>query len=163
MDMAQPPDIIASGPPGVPPPPPPPPPSGRPRDEDRLTRKPLPIWDRIKFLLLLVLVWFLLVWSVMANNPLVGFSDALRIQVRTGWWVFILIGLEFLRQVHFVISEHSVAYHRFWTERVFGRWTRWYEKRVNSWNRACPWTAWVMNSNSWSLMRWQLLVPSWCR
>ena len=89
MDMAQPPDIIASGPPGVPPPPPPPP-SGRPRDEDRLTRKPLSIWDRIKFLLLLVLVWFLLVWSAMANNPLIGFSDAMRIEVRTGWWVFVL-------------------------------------------------------------------------
>ena len=27
------------------------PPGGRPRDEDRRTRKPLPLWDRIKFLL----------------------------------------------------------------------------------------------------------------
>ena len=59
MDMAQPPDIIASGPPGVPPPPPPPPPSGRPRDQGRMTRKPMSIWDRIKFLLLLGLVWFM--------------------------------------------------------------------------------------------------------
>ncbi len=139
MDMAQPPDIITSGPPGVPPPPPPPPPSGRPRDEDRLTRKPLPIWDRIKFLLLLVLVWFLLVWSVMANNPLVGFSDALRIQVRTGWWVFILIGLEFLRQVHFVISEHSVAYHRFWTETFFGGYNRITRRRISDWTRFRIW------------------------
>ena len=139
MDMAQPPDIITSGPPGVPPPPPPPPPSGRPRDEDRLTRKPMPIWDRIKFLLLLVLVWFLLVWSVMANNPLVGFSDALRIQVRTGWWVFILIGLEFLRQVHFVISEHSVGYHRFWTETFFGGYNRVTHRRISDWTRFRIW------------------------
>ena len=123
MDMAQPPDIIASGPPGVPPPPPPPP-SGRPRHEDRLTRKPMSIWDRIKFLLLLGLVWFILVWSAMANNPLVGFSDAMRIQVRTGWWVFVLIGLELLRQIHFLISEHSAGYHRFWTETVFGGFER---------------------------------------
>ena len=56
MDKAQPPDIISAGPPGVPPAPPPPPPSGRPRDEDRLTRKPLSLWDRIKFLVLLVLL-----------------------------------------------------------------------------------------------------------
>jgi ATP-dependent Zn protease len=99
----------------------------------------MPIWDRIKFLLLLVLVWFLLVWSVMANNPLVGFSDALRIQVRTGWWVFILIGLEFLRQVHFVISEHSVAYHRFWTETFFGGYNRVTHRRISDWTRFRIW------------------------
>src|SRR6266567_4591745 len=69
MDKAQ--DVAAQGLPGVPPPPPP---SGRPRGEDRLTRKALTVWDRIKFLLLLVLVWFVLVWSRMANNPLTGFS-----------------------------------------------------------------------------------------
>ncbi len=52
------------------------PPGGRPKDEDRRTRKPLGIWDRIKFLVLLGAVWIILVWSVMANDPLVGFSDA---------------------------------------------------------------------------------------
>ena len=116
MDMAQPSGDIIQGPGGAPPPPAP---SGRPRDEDRLTRKPLSLWDRIKFLLLLGLIWFILVWSAMANNPLIGFSDAMRIQVRTGWWVFVLLGLELLRQVHFLISEHSARYHRFWTETVF--------------------------------------------
>ena len=81
MDKAQAPgDVISQGPPGEPPPPP----SGRPRDEDRLTRKPLTFWDRIKFLLLLVLLWFVLVWSAMANDPLVGFSDAMRIEVARG-------------------------------------------------------------------------------
>ena len=44
------------------------PPGGRPRDQDRLTRKPLALWDRIKFLILLVVIWFILVWSVMANS-----------------------------------------------------------------------------------------------
>ena len=139
MDMAQPPDIIASGPPGVPPPPPPPPPSGRPRDQDRLTRKPMPIWDRIKFLLLLGLVWFILVWSAMANNPLVGFSDATRIEVRTGWWVFLLLGLELLRQVHFIISEHSAGYHRFWTETFFGGFDRVTRRRISDWSRFRVW------------------------
>jgi len=99
-------DVISQGPPGEPPPPP----SGRPRDEDRLTRKPLTFWDRIKFLLLLGLLWFVLVWSAMANDPLVGFSDAMRIEVRAAWWVFLLLGLEVLRQLHFFISEHSAGY-----------------------------------------------------
>jgi hypothetical protein len=72
MDKSQAP-VAAAGPPGVPPPPPP---SGRPRDEDRLTRKPLSIWDRIKFIVLLILLWFILVWSVMATNPLPGCTPA---------------------------------------------------------------------------------------
>jgi ATP-dependent Zn protease len=139
MDKAQPPDVISAGPPGVPPPPPPPPPSGRPRDEDRLTRKPLSVWDRIKFLLLLGLIWFLLMWSVMANDPLVGFSDAVRIQVRTGWWVFALMGLEVLRQVHFLISEHSAGYHHFWTETVFGGVERVTHRRISDWTRFRIW------------------------
>src|SRR6266699_1389640 len=112
-------DVADQGPPGAPPPH-----SGRPRDEDRLTRKPLTVWDRIKFLLLLVLLWFVLVWSAMANNPLVGFSDAMRGQLRTGWWVFILLGLEVLRQVHFFVSERSIAYHRFRIWRLL-TWVLW--------------------------------------
>ena len=41
------------------------PPGGRPRDDDRQTRKPLGIWDRIKFLVLLGAIWIILVWSVL--------------------------------------------------------------------------------------------------
>jgi cell division protease FtsH len=148
MDMAQPPDIIAAGPPGAPPPPPPPPPSGRPRDDDRLTRKPLAIWDRIKFLLLLTLLWFILVWSSMANNPLTGFSDAAKLQLRTGWWVFILLGLEVIRQVHFFLSEHSAGYHRFWTDTFFGGFERSSQRRVSDWSRfrirrVVTWVLWI--------------------
>ena len=105
---------------GLPPPGGPPPGSGRPVEADRLTRKPLPLWDRIKFLILLTLLWFVLVWSVMADNPIVGFSDAMRIEVRSAWWVFLLLGLELLRQIHFLISEHSAGYNQFWTTKVFG-------------------------------------------
>ena len=97
-----------------------PPGGGRPADA-RLTRKPLGLWDRVKFLLLLALLWFVLVWSVMANDPLVGFSDAMRIEVRSGAWVFALLGLELLRQLHFLVSEHSRGYHHFWVSTVFGR------------------------------------------
>src|SRR5580698_8801145 len=111
------------------------PPGGRPRDEDRQTRKPLAVWDRIKFLILLGVVWIILVWSVMANDPLVGFSDALKIEVRTGWWVFILLGLEVLHQIHFFISEHSRAYHRFWIAVVFGGIEGLTHRRISDWSR----------------------------
>ncbi len=125
------------------------PPGGRPKDEDWLTRKPLAFWDRIKFLVLLGLVWFILVWSVMANNPLVGFTDAMKIEVQTGWWVFILIGLEFLHQVHFLISEHSRAYHRFWTAVVFGGFERATHRRISDWSRfrlsrLLKWVFWIV-------------------
>ena len=41
----------------------------------------------------------------MANNPLVGFSDAMKIELRSGWWVFVLLGLEVIRQLHFLLSR----------------------------------------------------------
>jgi cell division protease FtsH len=121
----------------------PPPGGGRPVDANRLTRKPLGLWDRIKFLLLLGVVWILLVWSVMANDPLVGFSDAVRIEVRTGWWVFILAGLELLRQIHFLISEHWRGYYRFWTVVVFGGIERITHRRISDWSRFRMWRIWT--------------------
>jgi cell division protease FtsH len=99
----------------------------------RQTRKPLAPWDRIKFLLLLAVVWFILVWSVMASDPIVGFSDAMRIEVHTGWWVFVLAGLEAVRQVHYLISEHWVGYHRFWIRTFFGGIERTTHRTVSSW------------------------------
>ena len=122
-----------------------PPPGGRPVDAYRLTRKPLALWDRIKFTVLLTLLWFVLVWSVMANDPLVGFSDAMRIEVQAAWWVFVLLGLEVLRQVHFLISEHSRGYHHFWTSTVFGGVERATHRRLSDWTRFRLWrlAVWV--------------------
>jgi cell division protease FtsH len=124
-------------------------PGGRPRDDDRVTRKPLGLWDRSKFLVLLALVWFILVWSVMANDPIVGFTDAMKIEVQTGWWVFILLGLEFIRQVHFLISEHSRSYHRFWTAMVFGGFDALTHRRMSDWSRfrlsrLLKWVFWIV-------------------
>jgi cell division protease FtsH len=124
------------------------PPGGRPKDEDRLTRKPLAFWDRIKFLLLLVAIWFVLVWSVMAHDPLVGFSDAVKIEVQTGWWVFVLFGLEVIRQLHFLISEHWAGYNQFWTRGVFGGFERVTHRRLSDWtrfrlSRLLKWVFWI--------------------
>jgi cell division protease FtsH len=112
---------------------------GRPRDDERKTRKPLALWDRLKFLVLLTLVWFILVWSVMASNPLIGFVDAMRIEVSSGWWVFVLIGLELIRQAHFLISEHWAGYYRFWTSTFFGGWDRMTRRKLSSWTRFRLW------------------------
>ncbi len=124
------------------------PPGERPRDEDRSTRKPLSLWDRLKFLLLLTLIWFILVWSAMANNPLMGFADAARIEVRAASWVFVLLALEALRQLHFLISEHWAGYHRFWTHTVFGGFERATHTKLSDWTRfrvrrLLTWLFWI--------------------
>ena len=95
----------------------------RPRDDERDTRKPLGWWDRVKFLLLFGLAWFVLAWSTVAEfKPLITMSEAFRQTLRSGAWVLVLFGLELLRQLHFLISERSRRYHYFWTQRVFARW-----------------------------------------
>jgi ATP-dependent Zn protease len=115
------------------------PPDGRLRDEDRRTRKPLAFWDRIKFLLLLTAFWFILLWSTKSGNPLVTWSDAFRIEARAGAWVLVLIGLEALRQIHFLISEHWAGYHYFWAHRVFGGTERITHRRLSDWTRFRLW------------------------
>jgi ATP-dependent Zn protease len=105
------------------------------REEEISTRKRLHPWDRVKFLLLFTVVWFVLVWSVMASDPIVGFRDAMAIEVRTGWWVFILAGLELIRQVHFLFSENWAGYHRFWKHTFFGGVERTSQRNLSDWTR----------------------------
>ena len=108
---------------------------GRPRESERRTRtRPAP-WDRVKFLLALGLAWLILVWAMVADNPLVGAGDAFATQVRTAYWVFILAGIELIRQIHYLISEHWGAYYRFWTRLVFGGIERLTHRRLSDWTR----------------------------
>ena len=115
------------------------PPEVRPRHDERRTRKPLAFWDRIKFLLLLVLIWVILLWSALINDPGIPFSDGVRIEVRAAAWVIVLAGLEALRQIHFLISEHWAGYHRFWTQTFFGGTERLTRRRLSPWTRFRLW------------------------
>ncbi len=124
-------------------------PEERPRDDERPTRKPLALWDRIKFLLLLTIIFFVLVWARMAElAPVQSFSEAVREQAASRPWIFVLAGIELLRQVHFLISEHWAAYHRFWSKRVFGGLDRWYRGHFSDWtrfrlSRVARWLFWI--------------------
>ncbi|HEY3980138.1 MAG TPA: AAA family ATPase, partial [Streptosporangiaceae bacterium] len=127
----------------------PPQPSSRPRAEDRLTRKRLPLWDRIKLLLMLGILWLVLVWTVVADGGPQKFSslfaDAWRTEVRNARWLIILIGLEVLRQIHFVVSEHWAGYNQFWVRGVFGGTERLTRRKFSDWTRFRLWRAftWV--------------------
>ncbi len=108
--------------------------TSRPRDDDRATRKPLAIWDRAKYLLLLAALFWFFVWAAIADNPLLTFNDAVNDTVSSKQWIFVLAALELIRQIHYFISERSASYHRFWTQRIFGGFNR-RSSRMSDWNR----------------------------
>jgi cell division protease FtsH len=95
----------------------------RPRPSERETRAPMAMWDRVKFLLLLGILWLsglAVVWAA-SVHPLGGpFSDAVRIALKDYAWILILAAIEFMRQLHYYLEEHSKGYFRFWEKKVFG-------------------------------------------
>lgn len=86
----------------------------RQRDSDRKTRVHLSLYDRIKFILLFVIVYLVLVWASLADNPLLSVGDAFNEITRTRTWLLFLIVIEILRQMHFLISELAAPYHGIW-------------------------------------------------
>jgi cell division protease FtsH len=120
------------------------PPAGPAAPATKTTRKRLSFWDRIKFLLLLVLFWWILLWASMAGNPILSFNDALRIQLRAAVWVFVLIGIEALRQIHFLVAEHWAAYNHFWTVTFFGGIERLTHRKLSNWTRFRLWRAFLI-------------------
>jgi hypothetical protein len=93
----------------------------------------LGLFDRLKFLIAFTITFFVLVWSAMAGNPLLGFVDALRETSQSAWWLFLLAGIEIIRQIHFLISEYASPYHGFW-QRYFSFVDRTLH-RISDWNR----------------------------
>ena len=81
-----------------------------------LTRRRLAPWDRLKFLIVLVIVWFLVVWYQMSADPTLGFLDASRLQLQVrsgiGRWLILLFAVELLRQLSYLLAERSRPYYR---------------------------------------------------
>jgi cell division protease FtsH len=111
------------------------PPDEPPHPKNQATRKPMSLWARTRLILLFVLAWFVVVWGSMADNPILPFSDAAVIQLRDSQWLLWLAGLELLRQIHFLVSERSPRYHRFWTQKVFGGTERALRRKFSDWTR----------------------------
>jgi len=102
----------------------------RPKEEPK-TRRPMARWDRVKFLVLIFALFWFFVWAEYADaNPFNTVGDAVQDTFRTKWFLEVLFVVEAIRQVHYLISEHSARYHRFWTKSVFGR----FEKRTGKMN-----------------------------
>ncbi|MFB9472788.1 AAA family ATPase [Nonomuraea salmonea] len=111
-------------------------PGSGPTDPDSVTRKKMQFWDRSKFLIVLVLAYLVLTWKVMADfEGIISFPEAARSVARPYQWIFWLLGAEIVRQAHFLISERSPGYHRFWSRTVFGGFERWTHLRLDDWTR----------------------------
>jgi ATP-dependent Zn protease len=95
----------------------------------RLTRRKLQFFDRVKVLLAIVVIFGFLVAKKHADIPIMSWGDALDDQLRAKSWLLVVAGLEVVRQIHYLISEHWVRYHRFWTTKVWGRWDRFVQRR----------------------------------
>lgn len=113
------------------------------------TRKKMSLWDRTKILLLLAVAFFVIVWSQVADNPLITFVDALRIELVESQWLLWLAGVELLRQLHYFVSERWSGYHVFWTQKVFGGTDRMLKRRWSDWTRfrvarALKWVAFIV-------------------
>jgi ATP-dependent Zn protease len=91
------------------------------------------MFDRLKFLIAFTITFFVLVWSDMAGNPLLGFNDALIERTRSTWWIFVLAAIEIIRQIHFLISEYASPYHGFW-QKYFAFVDKTLH-RISDWNR----------------------------
>lgn len=113
--------------------------TSRQRDSDRKTRVHLSLYDRVKFILLFAIVYLVLVWSSLADNPLLSVSDAFNEVTRTRTWLIYLVIIEILRQMHFLVSELAAPYHGVWTKYFkfvdsllhrFSDWTRYRLSRV---------------------------------
>ncbi|GAA0432473.1 hypothetical protein Acor_76240 [Acrocarpospora corrugata] len=125
------------------------PPGSGPDDRDPKTRKKMVFWDRAKIIIFLGVVFLAL--SMKTYGEFAGimtFQDALYEQAAATPWILYLIGIDVLRQVHFLISERSAAYHGFWTKGVFGGFNRWTQRSLTDWNRfriarIIKWAFWI--------------------
>lgn len=103
------------------------------RDSDRKVRIHLSAYDRSKFLVLFLFVYLILVWASLADNPILSFTDGCVLISKSKWWLFVLVGIEVIRQIHFALSEILAPYHGFW-QKYFSFIDRQLH-RLSDWNR----------------------------
>ena len=73
-------------------------------------RRPLMVYDRLKVSLLLASVFVLLALLKMADNPLIGFADGVRMTFNSYGWILTLVSLDVIRQLHYFVAERSAKY-----------------------------------------------------
>ncbi len=102
----------------------------------RSVRRRTDTWDRIKFLILLIIIMGA---SILSSSDLgfLSFGEVVTnyFQTTAGRVFLTLFGLELLRQTHYLISEKSAAYNSFWRDSVFGGFERFTHDHFKPWTR----------------------------
>ncbi|MFI9558163.1 AAA family ATPase [Nonomuraea endophytica] len=99
-------------------------------------RTKMRLWDRGRFLTGLVAAFLVLAWKTMADfEGIIPFGEAVQYIGAAHPWIFWLLAAETVRQAHFLVSERSSGYHRFWSQKVFGGFERWSHRRFDDWTR----------------------------
>jgi ATP-dependent Zn protease len=92
-------------------------------------RRRADLFGRIR-LLVLGAAWFVFsVWRARESQPAYTFGDAVIAQIQALTWLLVLMGIEVIRQLHYLVSERSARYNQFWVDRVWGAIDRWKERR----------------------------------
>jgi cell division protease FtsH len=107
---------------------------GGPTEEPRKTRRKAMSFDRFKLSIILLLILGFSIVKERSDFPMDGWGTAAKNQLLSKQWLLWLIGLEALRQAHYLVSEKSADYNHFWTHRVWGAWNRFWSRR-NPWFR----------------------------
>ena len=102
----------------------------------RATRRRADTWDRIKILVLLAVI----IGAIIASSEDVGFisfweAAAVFFTTTAGVALGVLFLLELIRQIHYWLSERSVAYNSFWQDSFFGGIERWTHAHMKPWTR----------------------------
>jgi ATP-dependent Zn protease len=111
--------------------------TSRTKDDERKTRIHLTFFDRTKFLALFALVFFLLIWAAMAENPLLSFMDGAKEVYTKRWWLIALSAFEVVRQLHFLLAELLAPYHGIWiryfafVDRIIHKLSDWTRYRIS--------------------------------
>ena len=92
-------------------------------------RRPVPLFDRVKILVILGAVFVFLLWRLRSDQPAYTFGDALITQLQRSGWILVLALIEVLRQLHYLVSEQNARYNHFWVETVWGGLDRWKDRR----------------------------------
>ncbi len=101
-----------------------------PDDRTPKVRKKMMFFDRSKIILGLLVYFGFALAKRHADDPLTSWGDAIRGEGKAKRLVFILIGIELIRQLHYLFCQRSSTYHLFWVNKVWGGWDRYWSKRT---------------------------------
>ena len=107
-----------------------------PKQDDRKpkVRRKMMFYDRAKVTLVLLLLLGFLTAKYHGEIPIISWGEALRNQIAAKSWIIVLLVIELVRQAHYLAGERSKGWFRFWTEKFFGGWDRFWGRR-NPWFR----------------------------